>query len=177
MKTLARIFSALVLLCLLVAGAAVILLRPQAAPTALPPFVAVDRIVVEKSKRRMLLFQNGKIQRSYQIALGPSPLGDKARQGDGRTPEGVFHINRKNAGSAYHLSLGLDYPQEEDIRRARLGGYNPGGDIMIHGQPNSLPADAIIRQDWTAGCIAVSNAEIEEIFAKTTVGTPVEVKP
>lgn len=177
MKRLAQIFSALVLLCFLTTGAALILLRPAALPTALTPLTAVDRIVVEKSARRILLFQKGKILRSYRIALGPAPKGDKVRQGDGRTPEGIFHINRKNAGSAYHLSLGLDYPQADDRARAKAGGFDPGGDIMIHGQPNARPRDAVIGSDWTAGCIAVSNAEIAEIFAATAIGTEVEVRP
>jgi murein L,D-transpeptidase YafK len=177
MKRLAQIFSALVLLCLLAAGAALILLRPSPAPVAQVALAHVDRIVVEKSKRRIQLFQNGTLAREYRVALGPAPIGDKLRQGDGRTPEGIFQINRKNAGSAYHLSLGLDYPRADDIARAAAAGVNPGGDIMIHGQPNMLPQDAVIRQDWTAGCIAVSNAEMDEIFAATQIGTEVEIRP
>jgi murein L,D-transpeptidase YafK len=177
MRHLARIFSALFLLSILGAGAALILLRPQETPMPPEILTAVDRIIIEKAERRITLIQKGNIARTYRIALGSSPVGDKIRQGDGRTPEGVFRINRKNAGSAFHLSLGLDYPQAADVARAKAGGYNPGGDIMIHGQPNALPSDAVIRRDWTAGCIAVSNAEIEEIFAATSVGTVVEVRP
>lgn len=178
MKQLARIFSALFLLSILAAGAALIMLRPHVIiPLAPMELTAVDRIVVEKAARRIRLIQKGKTVRTYQIALGSSPRGDKLRQGDGRTPEGVFRINRKNAGSAFHLSLALDYPQTADIARAKAGGYSPGGDIMIHGQPNAMPIDSVIRQDWTAGCIAVSNAEIKEIFAATAVGTVVEVRP
>lgn len=176
MKPLARIFSALVFTICLLAAAALLWLR---APGNLPllPITAIDRIIVEKSARRIVLLQNGKILRSYAVALGASPVGDKIRQGDNRTPEGVFRINRKNAASAFHLSLGLDYPQAADIARARAGGYDPGGDIMIHGQPNALPMDAVIRKDWTAGCIAVSNTEIAEIFAATPIGTEVEIRP
>lgn len=177
MRRLARIFSALVLLCFMAAGAALILLRPAPTSVVLTPLSKVDRIVVEKSDRRILLFQNGNMVREYRVALGPAPIGDKVRQGDGRTPEGVFHINRKNAASAYHLSLGLDYPQADDRARAKAGGFDPGGDIMIHGQPNGLPLNAVIGKDWTAGCIAVSNAEIAEIFAATAIGTEVEVRP
>jgi murein L,D-transpeptidase YafK len=177
MRLLAQIFSALVLLSILALVAAMILPQPQYPTLPETGLTAVDTIVVEKSRRRMLLFQNGKIARTITIALGPSPVGGKFRQGDGRTPEGIFHINRKNSGSAYHLSLGLDYPQPADIARAKASGYSPGGDIMIHGQPNALPKDAVIKQDWTAGCIAVSNAEIEAIFAVTAVGTVVEIRP
>lgn len=177
MIQLARIFSALVLLNIVAAIAALILLQSQSVPVAPIALEAVDRIIVEKSTRRMILIQNGKTARIYRIALGSAPIGDKERQGDGRTPEGVFRIDRKNAGSAYHLSLGLDYPQAADRVRANNAGYNPGGDIMIHGQPNALPMDAVIGHDWTAGCIAVSNAEIAEMFAATPIGTVVEVKP
>ena len=178
MRAVARIFSALVLAICLQAAAVLIWPRaPGNPPLPLPPITAIDRIVVEKAARRMLLFKNGKMLRSYAVALGSSPVGDKIRQGDNRTPEGVFRINRKNAASAFHLSLGLDYPQAADIARARAGGYDPGGDIMLHGQPNALPMDAVIRKDWTAGCIAVSNAEIAEIFAATLIGTEIEIRP
>lgn len=180
MNHLARIFTALVLLAFLMMGVALIYLRPpvQVAAPPSPPLVGqIDRIVVEKSARRMVLYQDGKIVRSYTMALGFAPEGDKSRQGDGRTPEGIYRINRLNDRSAYHLSLGLDYPQPADVARAAAGGYNPGGDIMIHGQPNSFPDAAILKGDWTAGCIAVSNAEIREIFAATPLGTEVEVKP
>lgn len=177
MKHLARAFSALVLLCVLAAGAALIWLRPQPLPTVLPPLVQVERIVIEKTARRMKVFQDGKPVRDFRIALGFAPDGDKLRQGDGRTPEGRFRINRKNAASAFHLSLGLDYPQPEDRARAKAGGYDPGGDIMIHGQPNKLPPDVVLQNDWTAGCIALSNAEIAEVFAATKAGTEVEITP
>lgn len=177
MNHLARIFTALVLLAFLIMGAALIYLRPPV-QVVLPPLIGqIDRIVVEKSARRMMLYQHGKIVRSYEMALGFAPDGDKSRQGDGRTPEGIYRINRLNDRSAYHLSLGLDYPQPAEVARAAAGGYNPGGDIMIHGQPNSFPDAAVIKGDWTAGCIAVSNAEIREIFAATPIGTEVEVRP
>lgn len=177
MRHLARIFSALVLLGFLAAGAALIWLRPQSMPPALPPLVQVERIVIEKAARRMRVFQDGKLARDFRIALGADPNGDKQRQGDGRTPEGRFRINRKNAASAFHLSLGLNYPQTDDRARARAGGYDPGGDIMIHGQPNALPPDVVLQNDWTAGCIALSNDEIAEVFAATPMGTEVEITP
>ena len=178
----AGLFSALALLLLI--GAAVLLWLPAKPPPVVvprPPATAlqgpVDHILILKSERRMVVFRDGSPLKTYSIALGFTPKGDKLRQGDGRTPEGRFRINRRNASSAYHLSLGLDYPQPDDITRARAGGYSPGGDIFIHGQPNSRKGQPTVRQDWTAGCIAVSNTEIEEIWAATPNGTLVEIRP
>jgi murein L,D-transpeptidase YafK len=168
----------LILALVLVAGAAALFLRPAPSPVpdgALPP--QIDRIVVDKSDRRMWLYHRGRPVRSYAIALGFSPEGDKVRQGDGRTPEGVFRIDRRNENSRFHLSLGLDYPQRDDVVRASAGGYDPGGDIFIHGQPNALPGAVTLAGDWTAGCIAVSNAEMAEIWRVTPTGTEVEIRP
>ena len=148
-----------------------------AAPPPPPLTGTVDRIVIEKAARRMQLFQDGKPVRTYQIALGFTPSGDKLRQGDGKTPEGEFTIDRRNDESAFHLSLGLDYPRPDDLIRAKAGGYSPGGDIFIHGQPNALPDGLKLKGDWTAGCIALTNAEIREIWAVTPIGTKVEVRP
>lgn len=168
----------LVLLALTGLGAA--LLLPRLPPPA-PPETAlsgkVDHILVEKAARRMTVFRADAPLKTYRIALGFAPVGDKQREGDGKTPEGRFRIDRRNAGSAYHLSLGLDYPQPEDRARAKGGGYSPGGDIFIHGQPNMLKGMATLRHDWTAGCIAVSDAEIEELWAAVADGTTVEVRP
>lgn len=178
MKRLARLFSALTLLALL--AAAVLLLMPRAPvpPPTLPPLSGtVDLVLIEKSARRLSLIRDGQTVRTYRIALGFAPEGDKARQGDGRTPEGRFTIDRRNDRSAFTLSLGLDYPQRDDIARARAGGYDPGGDIFIHGQPNGLPDDTLLAGDWTAGCIALTNAEIREIWDVTPTGTPVEIIP
>ncbi len=184
MKALARVFAGLVL-ALLLAGALALWLRPALppapAPAPMPPAVAltgpVDLILIEKSARRLSLIKDGQTLRIYRIALGFAPAGDKERQGDGRTPEGRFAIDRRNDRSAYHLSLGLNYPRREDRARAAAGGYDPGGDIMIHGQPNELPGDAVLHTDWTAGCIALSNAEIREIWSVAPTGTAVEIRP
>ena len=178
MKRLARAFSLFVTLALLGLAAAWIYFAPAPVLPTLPPISGtVERIIVQKSARRLLLVQGGKTVRDYRIALGFSPDGDKDRQGDGRTPEGLFKIDRRNAQSAYHLSLGLDYPQPKDRARALAAGVDPGGDIMIHGQPNAFPDGTILRGDWTAGCIAVSNAEMREIWAATGPETSVEVTP
>jgi murein L,D-transpeptidase YafK len=125
----------------------------------------------------MQLFQDGRPVRTYQIALGFSPEGDKNRQGDGRTPEGEFSIDRRNVESAFHLSLGLDYPHPEDRAQAAEAGHSPGGDIFIHGQPNALPEGFKLKGDWTAGCIAVTNSEMREIWAVAPIGTKVEIRP
>ncbi len=166
-------------LALLAAGLALLLPRPDPTPTpVLPPLVGpVDRILVEKSARRLVVYRDGVALREYRVALGFAPGGAKVRQGDGKTPEGTFRIDRKNAQSSYHLSVGLDYPQAADRDRAAAGGYDPGGDIFIHGQPNALPDATVLKGDWTAGCIAVSNAEIREIFAAVQLGAIVEVRP
>ncbi|MFT4150759.1 MAG: L,D-transpeptidase family protein [Paracoccaceae bacterium] len=177
MRRLARAFSALCLALIL--GAVWLHLHAVPPPVAVQPPLSgpVDRILVEKSARRMVVFRDGQRLREYRIALGFAPEGDKIRQGDGKTPEGVFRIDRRNAQSAYHLSLGLDYPRAGDRARAATGGYDPGGDIMIHGQPNVVPAGMKVPGDWTAGCIAVTNDEIAELFAAVAVGTTVEIRP
>lgn len=137
----------------------------------------IRRILVEKSARRMTIWQQDGPTQTYRIALGFSPDGPKARQGDGRTPEGIFRIDRLNDQSRFHLSLGLDYPQPHHREAARRAGVSPGGDIMIHGQPNSIARGYRVKGDWTEGCIAVDNHEIEEIFAMARIGTEVEIRP
>ena len=178
MTALARIFSALTLLVLL--GAAWMMLAPQPIPR--PPTDqslagSVNHILIEKSARRMTVFRDDVALKTYDIALGFAPVGDKAVQGDGKTPEGLFTIDRTNPGSAYHLSLGLNYPRPQDRARARTAGVDPGGDIFIHGQPNQRPDGETLPGDWTAGCIAVTDAEIREIYAAARIGTTVEIRP
>lgn len=179
MKRLAAVFSALTLVAVL--GAVGLFLWDRATPVVPPPPVPltgqIDRILVEKAARRMTVFRGGEAVKTYRIALGFAPEGDKAREGDGRTPEGVFTIDRRNPQSAYHLSLGIDYPQPDDIARARAEGYSPGGDIFIHGQPNGLGRVGALPYDWTAGCIAVSDDEIRELWAAVPNGTEVEIRP
>lgn len=146
-----------------------------------PPEIAltgqVDHILIDKSDRRMIVYRDGKALKGYDIALGFAPLGDKVREGDGKTPEGVFRINRKNPNSKFHLSVGIDYPLKEDLQRAKAGGYSAGGDIFLHGQPAGIKGTRRIISDWTAGCIAVSNAEMNELFPAISVGTTVEIRP
>lgn len=178
MRRLARAFT---LLCLLALIAAAVLLwrRDISPPPAPPPPLSgpIELIRIEKAARRLTVIQDGIVTRQYQIALGFTPDGDKSRQGDGRTPEGRFKVDRRNDKSAYHLSLGLNYPRPADRARAKAGGFDPGGDIMIHGQPNALPDAIRVPYDWTAGCIALSNSEMREIWDHVPLGTAVEILP
>jgi murein L,D-transpeptidase YafK len=178
MRRLAKALAYLALVAFLGLVAASLLTPREPVTLPLPPLTGeVDRIVIEKSARRMQLFQDGKPVRTYRIALGFAPEGDKLRQGDGKTPEGEFTVDRRNDQSAFHLSLGLDYPRPADRARAAAGGYDPGGDIFIHGQPNALPDGLMLRGDWTAGCIAVTNREMREMWAAVPIGTRVEIVP
>ncbi len=151
------------------------------APPPMPPLSPltepIDRIEIDKSNRRLTVFREGEALRSYPIGLGRAPEGAKAEQGDGRTPEGTFRIDRRNPNSKYHLSLGLDYPQPEHVARARARGVSAGGDIFIHGQPNAVKGRLTLPGDWTAGCIAVSDAIIEELWRITPIGTKVIIRP
>ncbi len=166
----------LVIILLLIAVAfAAWLLWPRPAP---PPLIGrIDHILIEKSARRLTVFHKGKALRSYDIALGFTPVGDKKQEGDGKTPEGRFTIDRRNPNSAFHLSLGIDYPRPEHRAAAAQSGIDPGGDIFIHGQPNKLKSLLTIPYDWTAGCIALSNAEMEELWRTVPIGTSVEITP
>ena len=124
-----------------------------------------DRILIEKKERRMTLFSKGRVLKTYKIALGGDPDGPKERQGDNKTPEGNYIIESRNRDSQYHLSLRISYPNERDKKRAKELGVSPGGDIMIHGLKNgfSWMGDFHTRADWTRGCVAVTDEEIEEI--------------
>lgn len=156
--------------------ATVVLLLPT---LAVWPAEQADQVVVNKSKRELLLLREGKLTRSYKIALGRNPEGPKTRQGDRKTPEGRYVINGRNAASAFHRSLRISYPNETDRARARRLGVSPGGDIMIHGLPNGQGHIGAAHRltDWTDGCIAVTDEEIEEIWKLVPDGTPVVIHP
>lgn len=132
----------------------------------------VTRVVVYKEMRRMYLLSGKRVLRSYRIDLGFAPRGDKTVEGDGRTPEGLYKIDRRNPKSQFHLSIGIDYPSKRDVAEAKALGKSPGGDIFIHGRGN--PAGFLVR-DWTWGCIAVTNDEMEEIYAMVKDGTPIAI--
>jgi murein L,D-transpeptidase YafK len=138
-----------------------------------------DHIVVNKSKRELLLLRDGQVIRHFRIALGRNPHGPKVRQGDGKTPEGTYTIIGRNAASDYHRSLRVSYPNAADRSFAMRQGFNPGGDIMIHGLPNGHGSIGAAHRDmdWTEGCIAVTDPEIEEIWRLVPDGTPVRINP
>jgi murein L,D-transpeptidase YafK len=140
---------------------------------------AVDKILIEKQARRLTLLAKGEVVKAYKIALGGDPVGPKERQGDNKTPEGTYTIDGRNGNSGYHLSLHISYPNAQDKKRARALGVSPGGDIMIHGIKNGFAAVGAshIASDWTEGCIAVTNEEMEEIYRFVAIGTVVEITP
>lgn len=141
-----------------------------------PPLAATseqaDAVRVYKARRTLELLRAGKVIRSYRIALGAAPVGHKRQQGDQRTPEGDYTITHRNAQSRFHLSLRVSYPNAADRRQAAARGVDPGGDIMLHG---ATPVGS--SGDWTEGCMAVSNAQIEEIWRLVPVGTPIRIAP
>lgn len=138
-----------------------------------------DRIVIEKQARRLTLLTKGRILRQYKVALGGNPDGPKERQGDNKTPEGTYVIDSRNHDSQYHLSLHISYPNDKDKKRARELGVCPGGNVMIHGIKNgfSQVGESHTQVDWTKGCIAVTDEEIEEIDKLVPLGTIVEIRP
>ncbi len=165
------------------AGAA----RPDALPDAqrlaqhlsAESLPAVDHVLVRKGERRLLLILGGNVVRSYHVALGLSPVGQKERSGDFRTPEGSYRLERRNARSDYFLSIKVSYPNKDDVKRARARHWDTGGSIMIHGLPNLLKHDPdyYLNHDWTDGCIAVSNADMVEIWMLTPDDVPIDILP
>ena len=135
-----------------------------------------DYILVEKSKRKMKLYNNDKVIRVYTISLGKKPVGAKREQGDNKTPEGHYVISGRKSDSAYHLALQISYPDELDAERAHKKGMDPGNRIMIHGLPDDFGTRKRTR-DWTNGCIAVTNGDIEEIWRLVPDDTPIEIRP
>jgi murein L,D-transpeptidase YafK len=142
-----------------------------------PP--VADLILVRKFERRLYLMRDGQVLRSFRVALGLQPDGAKQRAGDFRTPEGSYRLTRRNARSDFFLSIQVSYPSEQDRRRARRNGWDPGGSIMIHGMPNTLrhPPEYYSSQDWTDGCIALSNADMVELWMMTQDDTRIEILP
>ena len=145
----------------------------------LPAAATIDSLVVYKSKKQLLAYSTGKLMKTYQISLGASPQGHKAYEGDQKTPEGRYTINAKNAKSGYHKNLGVSYPNEQDIAHAKTLGKAPGGDIKIHGLRNGVGAIHKLQRlyNWTNGCMALTNDEIDELYASVKLGTPINIKP
>ncbi|GAB4418114.1 MAG: L,D-transpeptidase family protein [Thermodesulfovibrionales bacterium] len=138
-----------------------------------------DKVVVIKSKRILILLNDGEILKAYRIALGKNPEGRKIMAGDKRTPEGRYILVSKNSSSRFHLAIRISYPNESDLQNAQRLGVPPGGGIMIHGLPEDLAELGEFHryEDWTDGCIAVTNSEMEEIWQMVDDGTPIEIKP
>jgi murein L,D-transpeptidase YafK len=167
-----RRISPLLILCVCAA-------LPVNSQTTSTPEKKADRIVIVKSTRTMTLMNGGKVLKTYKVALSAHPVGGKERVGDDKTPEGLYSVDWKNAQSKFHLALHVSYPNASDRERAKKLRVNPGGEIEIHGiGPKYGYLGALHRQvDWTAGCIAVTNEEIDEIWKLVAVGTPIEIKP
>jgi murein L,D-transpeptidase YafK len=174
MKTILKIFLGLVVL------AAILFSIDQYIPALhAEKLPKADKVLVKKSERKLYLIKNGSIVKSYNIGLGKNPVGSKQREGDSKTPEGKYILDYRNPESDYHLSLHISYPDKNDLMRADSGGYSAGGDIMIHGKPNYLGWLPFIydKIDWTDGCVAVGNIEIEEIWDAVEDSTAIELLP
>ena len=143
------------------------------------PFEPADRVLVVKHERILYLLHGGRVVGTYPVKLGLNPYGHKQQEGDFRTPEGKYELSRRNSRSEFFLAIQLSYPNREDEAVARENGYRPGGLIMIHGQPNvpRRPAEFYATRDWTDGCIALSNADMVDVWLRTSVGIPIEIRP
>ncbi|QUJ76207.1 L,D-transpeptidase family protein [Sulfitobacter albidus] len=161
---------------LMTGGAAMLTLGACSAPSKFQRYNGpeVTGIVVNKAERKMFLLNEGRVLEQYDVRLGFAPEGHKEIEGDGRTPEGVYYINRRNPNSRFHLSLGISYPNAEDRAKAAAMGKKPGGDIFIHGQKVPFRRD---KGDWTWGCIAIDNKEMEKVYAMVNDGTPIAINP
>jgi len=149
------------------------------APLQAGEFPVADTIVVDKTARKLYLMQGGEAFRTFDIALGIVPEGDKTQEGDFRTPEGRYILDTRNPNSEFFLSIHISYPNQQDRRQARRDGVAPGGAIMIHGQPNEPnKSETYYRtQDWTNGCIALSNSDMIDVWLMTGANTPIEIRP
>jgi murein L,D-transpeptidase YafK len=148
-------------------------------PQLAPAESRATAILVEKQARRLTLLHGDKVIQTFRISLGRNPIGAKQREGDSRTPEGTYEIDSKNRHSHFHLALHISYPDADDRGRAVSRNVAPGSDIMIHGLPNGLGwlGNLHLLRDWTDGCIAVTDPEIEEIWGLVDTGTPIQIKP
>ena len=148
-------------------------------PTApLPEGTRADRIVVAKRDRTLTLYQGSTFVRQYSVSLGRAPVGAKEREGDKKTPEGIYRIIEHKRDSSYYRALRVSYPEPHDVERARKRGHSPGSDIMVHGLPNGLGVIGRTHRwlDWTAGCIAVTNAEMHQLFHGVIPGATIEIR-
>jgi murein L,D-transpeptidase YafK len=143
----------------------------------LPAFAMADKVVVLKGYRKLLLMKGDEVLKTYIVQLGGDPVGPKVRRGDNKTPEGNYVLDRHNAKSDYHRSIHISYPNADDLARARKLGVPAGGELFIHGLPNEFHGHSDALGDWTEGCIAVTNEEMDEIWRAVADGTPIEIRP
>lgn len=190
MRTFRLVFLVTACVSVLATSGAVLAADPVVQPTyptmarssdAVAPatYPMADLVVVKKSERRLYLYSDGEVLRTFEVSLGLSPVGPKEREGDFKTPEGRYRLESKNPNSDFFLSMKVSYPNHSDRRRARARGLDPGGQIMIHGLPNDPkhPASRYRDRDWTDGCIAVSNSDMVDIWLLTPTDTPIEILP
>lgn len=149
---------------------------------ASPPTWAEDKadlVVVEKSKGTLILYKSGKTLATYHVAFGGDPKGPKQSEGDGKTPEGRYVLDSKNTQSGYHKAFHISYPNQSDIAKAKKRGVSPGGAIMVHGQKNGYGWASFITQrlNWTKGCVALSNSDLDDMWNRVDAGTPIEIRP
>jgi murein L,D-transpeptidase YafK len=168
----ALVFLFLVLLCILL----VYYFLPE---ERLPAQTKIDKLVVMKREGTMHAYANGKLMKVYTIAIGKNAIGDKEYEGDKRTPEGSYYINGKNPDSGYHKNLGISYPDKKDRQEAKAKGVRTGGDVKIHGLKNGIGILGKFHRfrNWTAGCIAVTNEEMDELYDAVAIGTPIIIRP
>ncbi len=149
--------------------------------TSSPKMATADEVVVDKSDRRLRLMKGGQVMREYRVALGKDPVGPKFREGDQRTPEGDYVLDWRNQRSNYYKALHVSYPNSDDRLRAEVAGFKPGGMIMIHGKPNYIHSSTVLaeydRLDWTNGCIAVNNNDMDEYWLAVFDGTRIRIVP
>jgi murein L,D-transpeptidase YafK len=171
----------LLLLIIIICGLAAVgvLIGAHLNPYPLPPGITADRVLVEKAARRLTLLRNGTLLKTYRVALGRAPVGPKEQEGDHRSPEGVYVIDFHKEDSDFHRALHISYPEQRDLDHAAARGVAAGCDIMIHGIRNGLGWIGAFhpRTDWTAGCIAATDFEIEEIWRAVPDGTAIEIQP
>ena len=160
-------------------AAALALIPGAIVPAQASDFPLADKILVEKANRKLHLLSNGVPFRTFEIALGLVPDGDKEQEGDQKTPEGYYMLDGRNPDSDFFLSIHISYPSSVDRSEANKKGVQPGGQIMIHGQPNAPTYSAAYyaREDWTNGCIAVSNSDMIDIWLMTPSSVPIEILP
>lgn len=164
------------LILILLVGLAIYYFYPE---TKVPADTQIDKLIVYKSKRQMFAYSDGKIVKTYKISLGKQPIGHKEIEGDKKTPEGIYFINDKNPKSGYYKNLGISYPNENDVEHAKSLGKSAGGDVKIHGLRNGIGFIGKFQRwhDWTAGCVALTNREIDELYNYVKIGAQIEIKP